>query len=189
MPKYVRRKEVLDVLKVHYQTLYRMEEKGLIDVKRTDGGHRLYNLDKYLRNNNINNVKEKINVCYCRVSTKKQEKDLKRQVKMMEKKYPKHMIIKDIGSGLNMKRKGLKKILEMAIEGKIGEIIITYKDRLARFGYELIEWIIKTYSNGEIKTIHKKEEETPEEEITNDIMQIMNVYVAKINGRRSNKNK
>ena len=78
MPKYVRRKEVLDVLKVHYQTLYRMEEKGLIDVKRTDGGHRLYNLDKYLRNNNINNVKEKINVCYCRVSSKKQEKDLKK---------------------------------------------------------------------------------------------------------------
>ena len=49
MSKYVRRKDVLNVLKVHYQTLYRMENKGLIDVKRTDGGHRLYNLEKYLR--------------------------------------------------------------------------------------------------------------------------------------------
>ena len=188
MPKYVRRKEVLEVLKVHYQTLYRMENKGLIDVKRTDGGHRLYNLDKYLRENNMDNIIEKINVCYCRVSSKKQEKDLKKQIKLMEKKYPDYTIIKDIGSGLNMKRKGLKKIIEMAIEGTLGELVITYKDRLARFGYELIEWIIETYSNGKIKVINKKEEETPEEEITTDILQIMNVYVAKTNGRRSHKN-
>lgn len=188
MPSFVRRKEVLDTLKVHYQTLYRMEQKKLIDVKRTTGGHRLYNLDKYLRENNIENDKEKTNVCYCRVSSQKQQKDLARQVKLMEKKYPDHLIIKDIGSGLNMERKGLRKILKMAIEGTLGELVVTYKDRLARFGYELIDWIIKTYSNGKIKIIHKKEEETPEEEISKDIIQIMNVYVAKINGRRHGKN-
>lgn len=189
MAKFVRRKEVLDVLKVHYQTLYRMEDKGLIDVKRTDGGHRLYNLEKYLRLNNIENEKEKINVCYCRVLSKKQEKDLQTQIKFMRKKYPNNTIIKDIGSGINMERKGLLKIIKMAIDGELGEVVITYKDRLARFGYELIEWIIKTYSNGTIKILHKREEETPEEEIANDIIQIMNVYVAKVNGRKSNKNK
>ena len=189
MPEYVRRKEVLDVLKVHYQTLYRMEEKGLIDVKRTVGGHRLYNLAKYLKENNMDDAKEKINICYCRVSSKKQEQDLKRQITLMKKKYPEHTIIKDIASGLNMNRKGLKKIVEIAIEGKIGEIVVTYKDRLARFGYEMIEWLIETYSDGKIKILNKKEEETPEEEITKDILQIMNVYVAKINGLRSKKNK
>nr|AEX63336.1 hypothetical protein mv_L1134 [Moumouvirus Monve] len=83
-----------------------------------------------------------------------------------------------------MERPGLKRLIKMAIDGEINEVVIAYKDRLARFGYELIEWIIKTYSNGEIKIINKKEEETPEEEITKDILQIMNVYVAKINGRR-----
>jgi len=77
----------------------------------------------------------------------------------------------------------------MAIDGDIGEVVITYKDRLARFGYDLIEWIIETYSNGIMKILNKKEEETPEKEITDDILQIMNVYVAKINGHRSNKNK
>ncbi len=189
MTVYVRRKEVLDVLKVHYQTLYRMEDKGLIDVKRTNGGHRLYNLDKYLRENNMIEQKDKKKICYCRVSSKKQKKDLDRQVALMKKKYPDHEIIKDIGSGLNMERNGLKNIIEMAINGTINEIVITYKDRLARFGYEMIEWIIKKYSNGKIKIINKREEETPEEEITKDILQIMNVYVAKINGRRSNKNK
>ncbi|AGC01820.1 transposase [Acanthamoeba polyphaga moumouvirus] len=188
MTKYVRRKEVLDVLKVHYQTLYRMEEKGLIDVKRTNGGHRLYNLDKYLRVNGLNK-KEKINVCYCRISSKKQSSDLDNQIYYMKKKYPNHLIIKDIGSGINMERPGLKKLIKMAIDGELNEVVIAYKDRLARFGYELIEWIINTYSSGEIKIINKKEEETPEEEITKDILQIMNVYVAKINGRRKYKNK
>ena len=64
MLNYVRRKEVLKVLKVHYQTLYRMEDRGEIEVKRTNGGHRLYNLDKYLRENNMNKKVEKINICY-----------------------------------------------------------------------------------------------------------------------------
>jgi putative resolvase len=187
MTKYVRRKDVLEVLKVHYQTLYRMENQGLIDVKRTNGGHRLYNLEKYLRENNMIDEKDKVNICYCRVSSKKQIKDLDNQIKLMKKKYPNHTIIKDVGSGLNMERKGLKKIIEMAIEGQISEVVITYKDRLARFGYEMIEWIIERYSNGNIKVMNKKEEETPEQEITNDILQIMNVYVAKINGRRKNK--
>ena len=78
----------------------------------------------------------------------------------------------------------VEKKIEMAIEWKIGEIVVTYKDRLARFGYEMIEWLIETYSDGKIKILNKKEEE-----ITKDILQIMNVYVAKINGMRSKKNR
>ncbi|HLX52780.1 MAG TPA: IS607 family transposase [Aquella sp.] len=185
MDKYVKGKEASKILQVHYQTLYRMEKRGDIEVIRSKYGHRLYNLNKYLRDNNrLDNKKEKI--CYCRVSSKKQKDDLRRQVGIMEKKYPKHRIIHDIGSGLNMERKGLREIIDLAINGKIREVVITYKDRLTRFGYELIEWIIKRYSQGEIIIINKKEEETPEEEITKDIIQIMNVYVAKINGRRKN---
>ena len=57
MPTFVRRKEILNILKVHYQTLYRMEKEWLIDVKRTNGWHRLYNLNKYLRNNNLKEKK------------------------------------------------------------------------------------------------------------------------------------
>lgn len=186
MNEYVKRGEVLKVLKVHYQTLYRMEERGEIDVVRSDAGHRLFNLNKYLRDNNMLNV-EKENICYCRVSSRKQSVDLKRQVALMVKKYPNHRIIKDVGSGLNMERAGLKEIVELAIDGKIGELVIAYKDRLARFGYEMIEWIITKYSQGQIIVMNRREEETPEEEITRDILQIMNVYVAKINGRRKYK--
>ena len=186
---YVKRGEVLNKLGIHYQTLYKMEKDGLIDVTRTAGGHRLYNLAKYLRENNMIDDTERIKVCYCRVSSNKQKDDLRRQIKYMKQKYPEHKIIKDIGSGINFKRDGLKKLINLIIEGKVEEIVVTYKDRLARIGYDIIEWLLEEYSDGKIKIINKKEEETPEEEITKDIIQIMTVYVAKMNGRRSNKNK
>ena len=70
----------------------------------------------------------------------------------------------------------------MAIKNQIDEVIIAYKDRLARFGFELIENIIKTHSNGKIIILNKSEEKTPTEELTEDIIAIMNVYVAKVNG-------
>ena len=88
-----------------------------------------------------------------------------------------------------MTKKGLMKIIELGIAGKIEELVIVHKDRLVRFGYELIEHIINKYSNGKIIIINKKEEVEPEEEMVKDVLQIMNVFVAKMNGRRKyNKN-
>jgi len=105
----------------------------------------------------------------------------------MKTKYPNHEIIKDIGSGLNYKRKGLLEIIESGIKGEIEEIVVAYKDRLTRFGYEMIEYVIEKFSNGKIKIENIEEEKTPQEEIVKDIMSIMNVYVAKINGLRKYK--
>jgi putative resolvase len=101
--------------------------------------------------------------------------------------YPEYEIIYDIGSGLNFNRPGLKKIINYGINGELRKLVISYKDRVARIGYELIESIIKDYPNGRIKIINKKEEDTPQEEMTKDIIAIMNVYVAKINGLRKYK--
>jgi putative resolvase len=183
--KFIARRKVLEVLKIHYQTLYRMIERKQIETIQV-GRRTLYNLDKYLRENNINN-KEKKKICYCRVSSNKQKDDLKRQIEYMTEKYPDHELISDIGSGLNYNREGLRKIIDYAINGEIEEIVIAYKDRLTRFGYEMIEYIVEKYSKGKIKITNKTEEETPEEEITKDIVTIMNVYVAKINGLRKYK--
>ena len=145
-------------------------------------------MDKYIKNNSIQKTNKK-QICYCRDSSRKQKEDLKRQIEYMENKYPTFEIISDIGSGLNFKRKGLIKIIDMAINGEIEVVVITYKDRLARFGYELIERIINNYSDGTIKVENSKEEQTPTEEISKDIISIMNVYVAKINGLRKYKTK
>ena len=102
----------------------------------------------------------------------------------MQSNYPNYEIISDIGSGLNFKRKGLEKIIDMAIKGEIEEVVITYKDRLARFGYDLIEMILNKYSKATITIINQDKYQTTDEELVKDIISIMNVYVAKINGMR-----
>jgi predicted site-specific integrase-resolvase len=164
-----------------------MVNRGEIDYIKV-GSVRKYNLNKYLQDNNISTtIKQKI--CYCRVSSKKQSEDLERQIEFMKANYPNHIIISDIGSGLNMERKGLTKIIDTAIKGEIEEVVVAYKDRLARFSFELIENLIIKYSGGRIVVINKSEEETPYDELSKDLISIMNVYVAKVNGLRKYKKK
>ena len=163
----------------------------------------MYNVDKYLREikikNNVkcycddnlsalDNIKEKINVNYVRVSSQGQKDDLERQIELIQKAYPENIIIKDIESGINMNRRGLRKIIDLAIKGYIGDVVVAYKDRLTRFGFKLIESIIAEYSNGKIIILNKKDEMEPEEELIMDAMQVMNVFIAKMNGLRKYKN-
>lgn len=182
---YVPRRKVLETLGIHYHTLYGMVERNEIETLKV-GRNNVYNLNKYIKDNNIN-IKLKRKICYCRVSSQKQKDDLERQIEYMKNKYPDYEIISDIASGLNFKRKGLLEIINSAIKGDVEEVIIAYKDRLARFGYELIETILKEHSNAIIKIINKTEEKTVSEELTEDIISIMNIYVAKINGLRKYK--
>ena len=184
---YLTRKEAIKLLGIHYHTLYKLAKKKEIETIKI-GNRQLYNVNKYLQSKkiiNINQVRRKI--CYCRVSSSKQKEDLNRQIEQMTKKYPDYELIKDIGSGLNMNREGLNKIIDYAIKGEIEILVIAYKDRLVRFGYEMIERLIKEYSDGIIKIENAKEEETPIIELSKDIVSIMNVYVAKMNGLRKYK--
>jgi excisionase family DNA binding protein len=187
MEGYLTRKEACDILKIHYNTLYKMAENKLIDSV-VIGHQRMYNVKKYLNEKGISQqLSTKRRICYCRVSSQKQKEDLTRQVEYMKKEYPYHEILIDIASGLNYERAGLKKLLTYAMDGELEEVVISFKDRLTRFGYEMIEWIIKEKSNGKIKVLNNNEEMTPTEEISKDIVAIMNVYTAKINGLRKYK--
>jgi predicted site-specific integrase-resolvase len=184
-------KEAAQILGVHQRTLYIWEEKGLIETIRTPGNKRLYNVDKFIEEKKCKDMvcknldeldtKNKLNICYIRVSSTNQKDDLER---LMIDKYPEHIIIEEIGSGLNLNKRGIKKIIHLAIAGKINELIIAYRDRLTRFGFELIEELIATYSKGTIKILNEKELIEPEEELVKDMMSIMNVYIAKMNGLR-----
>jgi len=215
--QYMTAKKTKEILGVHIQTLYNWEKVGKIDTIRTAGGHRMYNVQKYLNtyaNPDYDNVKEetiddvtndtkdetikkvtkkeldKLNICYIRVSTLSQKNDLERQREFMTEKYPTYDVIEDIGSGLNFNRKGLRKIIKLAISGKINKLVIAYKDRLTRFGYDLIEDLIKDYSNGQIIIEDSKEiKKEPKEELVEDVLQVLNVYTAKMNGLRKYGNK
>ena len=198
--EYKSKKEVLKILGISPTTLLTLAEKNKIEFIKTLGGHRKYNIKKYLNDNKIKTdmdvknekeeekiLKDKISLCYVRVSTAGQKDDLVRQKEYMKEKYPNHLIIEDIGSGINFNRKGFRKIIKLGIEGKIKELVVAYKDRLTRFGYSLIEDLIKEYSNGSIVIETNKEEKDKENEIVEDVLNILNVYTAKINGMRKYK--
>lgn len=197
--KYVGGKEASEILGIHQRTLYQWDKKGWIETIRTDGNKRLYNIGKYLKDkeckkeNKEDCFKEleeqekknkKLKISYVRVSSHNQKDDLERQKKQMKLLYPKHIMIEDIGSGINLNKRGIRKIINLAISGKIDELVVAHKDRLARFGYELIEDLINEYSKGKIIVINKKKDLKPEEELAYDVIQIMNVFTAKMNGLR-----
>lgn len=196
--EYVGGQEASELLGVHQRTLYQWDEKGWIDTIRTNGNKRLYNVKKYLQEKkceadkkkceemieNIDKIEGKLKIIYARVSSQGQKDDLERQKTMLKKKYPKHVLIEDIGSGINLNKRGIRKIIHLAISGKIEELVVAHKDRLSRFGYELIEELIEKYSGGHIIVVNKREEITPEEELAMDVLQIMNVFTAKMNGLR-----
>ena len=158
----------------------------------------MYNVDKYLKEakkefKNKEKIEEsedknkRYKIVYVRVSSQSQKDDLERQKIYMKKRYPNHDLIEDIGSGMNLNKRGIRKIIKLAIENKLDELVVAYKDRLTRFGFELIEDLIKEYSNGKIIILHKEENEEPEEELVKDVLQIMNIFVAKMNGLRKYK--
>lgn len=198
MDEFVGGKKASEILGVHQRTLMNWDKKGIIEVRRTAGNKRLYNVGKYLEEHGINTLtnedeldeldkKKKLKICYVRVSSASQKDDLERQKRIMKELYPNHVIIEDIGSGLNLNKRGIKKIIHLAIQGKVKELVVAYRDRLTRFGYELIEELIEKYSNGRIIILSEEDKLEPEEELVKDVMSIMNVYVAKMNGLRKYK--
>ena len=185
LTKYFSRKYTCKYLGIHYMTLYKLAKNRKIKTKKI-GNQTKYILDDYKI---INEHKERKNICYCRVSSKKQKHDLDNQIKYMKKLYPNHEIISDIGSGLNYKRKGFIKIVDNMIEGIVETLILAHRDRFVRFGFEQYEYIMEKYSNGKIIILNESLTQNPLEEISKDILSIMNVYVARINGLRKYKNK
>lgn len=178
---------------ISVQTLRDWEKSGkLKPAYRSKGNHRYYSeeqLNDILQKRNSN---KRINVGYVRVSANHQKDDLKRQYDLMElflaKQGKEFKIIEDIGSGINYNKSGLKELLRLIATNQIDTIFVLHKDRLLRFGYELIEEFAKLH-NTQIVIINKDEEKTDEEELVEDILNIIHVFSCKLNGKRSHINK
>jgi len=141
------------------QTIRNWTKQGKFKNKRTFGNHRRY-LEKEIKKDLGEVEEEKITVTYARVSSNDQKEDLKRQSEELKKYCEKEKIekieeIKEIGSGINYKKRGLKKLIRWIIEGKVKRIVLGYKDRLLRFGIEILEQICEL-KEVEIKVVKKK---------------------------------
>lgn len=175
-------------------TLRCMQQSGeLIPYHISKGGTRYYSLDqlKEFQNNSNDDNKDKPVIGYCRVSTQSQKDDLQTQVEnvksyMCAKGYN-FEIIEDIGSGINYKKKGFRKLIDKIVNKEISKVVVLYKDRLVRFGFELIEYLCEI--NGIEIEIIDNTELTKEQELTDDLIQIITVFANRLYGQMSAKTK
>jgi predicted site-specific integrase-resolvase len=171
---------------VSANTLRRWANNNQVEHKRTPSNYRIYYIPvshSYTNKDNIhtkNTIKQ--NYIYCRVSSHKQTDDLDRQSKFLQNKYPGYILVTDIGSGLNYKRKGLLRLLEYSNKGLVNQVVVYSKDRLCRFGFELIEW--QFLQNNTTLLVYEQTNKTPEEEFTEDILAILQVFACRWNGKR-----
>jgi len=126
---------------------------------------------------------DKEKVIYTRVSSAHQKEDLERQCHDLASAYPGHRTIRDIGSGLNFNRKGLQTLLELIINRRVEQIVVAHKDRLCRFGFDIFDFLCRSF---EVRlVVHYREEKSSEQELSEDLLAIINFFVARNNGRRA----
>ena len=173
------------------QLLRKWEKEGFIQAQRTPGNTRMFrrcDLEKALGINGTQTKRKQHNICYCRVSSKKQHDDLKRQSDHLGSIYPEHIIIEDVGSGINFSRKGLQTILEYAMCRSIGEVVVAHRDRLSRFGFDLLECII-TKGGGSLTVLDNDTGKSRDEELAEDLLAIIHVFNCRQMGKRRYGNK
>lgn len=173
------------------QTLRTWHKEGKLTPSFiTEGSHRRYTHKQYLEFvGETSNQTTKLNIGYVRVSSKKQSDDLVRQAQLMESylisKGKPFKIIQSVGSGINYKNPQLHELIRMVINKEVDTVYVLYKDRLVRFGFELLEFLFNEF--GVSIEVVNQQFETAQEELITDLIQIITVFSAKLNGKRRNK--
>ena len=186
MEKYMTIGKVAKELGVSICTLRRWDRSGQLKAAfRTLGNHRRYLSLDILK---IKQSTQRVNVGYARVSSHDQKKDLQVQINVLtqyatQQNIPKFSVISDLGSGLNFNKKGLRQLIMMILSSQIDTLYLTHKDRLLRFGYELIIMIAKQFNTKVV--ILYSEEETFEHRLAKDVLEIITVFSARLYGSRS----
>jgi putative resolvase len=181
--------EASAMLGVTPQTLRKWETTGeLLPERRSKTGTRYYDVNKLA---GINNAGQPT-ICYARVSSYDQKEDLNRQQELLEAycaaKGWRCEVIRDLGSGMNYRKRGLNRLLELIMTRQMKRLVLTHKDRLLRFGAELV-FTLCELQGIEIVIIHQGEQPSFEEELAQDVLEIITVFSARMYGSRSHKHK
>ena len=186
--------EAAEVLGVSVPTLRRWDAEGRLQPdERTAGGQRRYNLGKLRPEQSRASEKaSRKTVAYARVSSHDQKDDLERQKQVLESYCAAQgwtfELVADLGSGMNYRKRGLQKLLNQIIAGDVGRIVLNHKDRLLRFGAELV-FAICEIKNVEIVILNRGEDTSFEQDLAQDVLEIITVFSARLYGARSKNNK
>ncbi len=180
--------EAAKLLGVTVKTVRVWEKSGRFKSYREGNGHRRYVIAELLGSKKG----QALTIGYARVSAHDQKADLKRQEIVLESycagKGFDFEIISDLGSGMNYQKKGLIRLIKLICSNQVERLVMTHKDRLLRFGSELIFSLCEHFGV-EVIIINKSEESTFEEDLANDVLEIITVFSARLYGSRSHKNK
>lgn len=187
--------EAAKELGVSVDTVRRWADADKLKFVRAPSGHRRFYLTdlKRLTPRELKQLDERITINYARVSSHDQKQDLVRQVQVLESFSAANgwqfETIQDFGSGLNYNKKGLQKLLKRIMQGDVGRLVLTHKDRLLRFGAELVFAMCEEFET-EVVIVNKSHEETTfEQELVQDMIELITVFSARLYGSRSKKNK
>ena len=172
-------REAAQTLGITVDHLCRIERAGEITCIRTGGRHRRYDVQSFIDAQTGTDI---TTVGYCRVSGKSQSDDLASQVAYLRKHYPEAEIIKDFGSGINFKRKGLRTLLERILRGDKLRLIVAHRDRLTRFGGEVLQVLVE--QNGGEVVVLDETVYSPEEELIADLLAILDIFSCRLSGLR-----
>jgi len=190
--KIYRLNEFAKLIGKSVQTLQRWDREGVFKAHRNKTNRRYYTHDQYLEYIGQKASPEKKNIVYYRVSSSGQKGDLENQKKAIEQFCIAQGIavsewLSDIGSGLNYTRKNFLSLMEMVERGEVAQIIVAHKDRFVRFGFEWFEKFCKNH--GTIILIMNNESLSPTEEVTKDLLSIIQCFSSRLYGLRKYKKK
>ncbi len=189
----MRPKDACRFLGVSYVTLRRWIKEGKIKAVQTLGGKYRIPESEVKRLLSGMETREVRAVIYARVSSSDQRKDLERQIEYLTqycsaKGYKVVDVLSDIASGLKTNRRGLLKLFNYVVNKQVDVVVITYKDRLTRFGFEHLEYFFNQY-NVRIETIYEEEPKDAYQELVEDLLAIVTSFADKLYGMRSHKKK
>jgi putative resolvase len=192
--KLLRPKEVCQRLGISYSTLSRWVREGRIRAIRTAGGvFRVPESEVRRIAEGLPISREVRAIVYARVSSADQKSDLERQVQYLiqycsSKGYRVVDVLSDVASGLKTDRRGLLELFDYVVNRQVDVIVVTYRDRLTRFGFEYLEYFFKQYG-ARIEVVFGEEPKDAYQELVEDLIEIVTSFAGKLYGMRSHKKK
>ena len=167
----------------------RWDHEGKIKTKRTPGNHRLYDIEPFLGPSEAPvHQPNKEGIIYARVSSKKQIADLERQIEHLRAEYPGYKVVRDVGSGINWKRRGLRSLLRYCMARNVREVVIAHRDRLSRLAFDILKFVIE--ESGAKLVVHDAPSDlTPAEELGEDLLSIVHIFSCRQYGGRKYRGK
>lgn len=176
---YLSPRQVQSLYGYHPKTLAQWADDGKIEFIRTPGKQRRYLKASLDEMHGLKGLQtQKVVVLYARVSTSQQKPELASQIEFLQERHPQAELVKEVGSGMNFKRKKFLKLLSRVMTGEVGEIVVAHKDRLARFGFDLIEWLCNEHDC--TVTVLKETAHSPEQEMVQDFVSIIHCFTSRL---------